>query len=200
MTANGRETPDQARTRRRWITLAELVAVAGMLIAALTLYLNWSDRRAERAEKVQETASETKAKARVMLTGTVQDGGDTLALADAAHQISAAEVRFPAGLGVPAQDAMPGPAIHAGWFERALVAATDKAADKTQGRLPVLVTVKWWDGDTERSDTARYDILWRTHGRVLQGRKLELAGFTLAERVGTAAALEKAWAKVRPAS
>ena len=45
------ETADQARTRRRWITLAEVVAVAGVVIAALTLYLNVSDRRADRAER-----------------------------------------------------------------------------------------------------------------------------------------------------
>ena len=39
------ETSEQAKTRRRWLTLAELVAVSGLLIGALTLWLNWSDKR-----------------------------------------------------------------------------------------------------------------------------------------------------------
>ena len=41
------ERAEAAATRRRWITLAEVVAVAGVLIGALTLYTNWSDRRAD---------------------------------------------------------------------------------------------------------------------------------------------------------
>ena len=63
------ESADQARTRRRWITLAEFVAVAGLLIGAATLYLNWSDRREDRVEKIQAAAAEGKAKARVTLEG-----------------------------------------------------------------------------------------------------------------------------------
>jgi len=40
------ETPTERReaaaTRRRWVTLAEVVAVAGVLIAALTLSAGWA--------------------------------------------------------------------------------------------------------------------------------------------------------------
>ena len=45
------ETPDQARTRRRWISLAEIATIAGLLIGAGGLYLNWQDRREDQAEK-----------------------------------------------------------------------------------------------------------------------------------------------------
>lgn len=198
MSASSRETAEQAQTRRRWITLAEFVAVAGLLIGALTLYLNWSDREQDRAEKARETATEASAKSIVTLVGTVTGGGRSIALADAAHQISDAQVRFPAALKVAPRDAMPGPSIEAAWFADALLALTDAGSDSTEGRLPVLVTTRWWDGDIQRSGVARYDILWRTHGRVLQGRKLELTGFTLADRDGSVAGLEKAWARERP--
>ncbi|MGQ7355397.1 hypothetical protein ACTGXY_11450, partial [Streptococcus suis] len=77
------ETADQARTRRRWITLAEVVAVAGVLIAALTLYLNFVDRRADQADKAAAAAKDAVAQARVELAGTV-DGG-TIALKDPRH-------------------------------------------------------------------------------------------------------------------
>jgi hypothetical protein len=33
------------------VGLAEFVAVAGLLVAALTLYLNWSQRRSDAADK-----------------------------------------------------------------------------------------------------------------------------------------------------
>lgn len=192
------ETADQRRTRRRWISLAEFVAVAGLLIGAATLYLNWSDRREDKTERVQAEASENKTKAIATLTGAAQRGGDTLALTDAAHTLTEATVRFPSALRVAAQDAMPGPAIEASWFVPALLAATDKGPDEQSGRLPVLVTVGWWDGDAKRTSTARYDLLWRTHGRMLQGRRLELTGIALADRSASTAALDAAWAKRKP--
>jgi hypothetical protein len=63
----------------------------------------------------------------------------------------------------------------------------------------VLVAVTWWDGDRQRSDAAVYDVLWRTQGRMLGGRKLTLMGFTLRARTASAKALDAAWAKVKPA-
>lgn len=194
----GTETRDQARTRRRWISLAELVAVAGLLIGAATLYFNWSDRREDKAAQAQAAAVEGKSKTLVTLTGEVGAGGDTIALSAADHELSEATVRFPAALGVASQDAMPGPAIQAPWIAPALLAATDKGADEQSGRLPVLITVGWWDGDVKRSSTALYHLLWRTHGRVLQGRKLELTGIALEQRTASAATLDKAWARRKP--
>lgn len=192
------ESADQARTRRRWITLAEFVAVAGLLIGATTLYLNWSDRREERADKAEAVAAEGKAKAHVTLTGTVADGGSAISLADPAHSFSAATVRLPSALGGGTQDAMPGPTIEAAWFADRLLALTDKGSDERQGRLPVLVTVTWWDGEVRHSDAALYDVLWRTEGRMLQGRRLRLTGLALADRSASPAALERAWARQKP--
>jgi len=192
------ESADQARTRRRWISLAEIVAVAGLLIGAGTLYLNWSDRQEDRAEKVAAAKSEGKARKFLTLTGKASSDGDTLALATTGQEISEATVRFPTALKVAAQDAMPGPAIQTSWFAPALLAATDKGADERSGRLPVLISVGWWDGDEKRTATARYDLLWRTHGRVLQGRKVELTGIALADRSASAAALDTAWKRAQP--
>jgi len=49
---------------------------------------------------------------------------------------------------VDAQTGLSSPQIDANWFERALLKVTDKGADDRQGRLPVLITATWWDGDT----------------------------------------------------
>lgn len=192
------ETADQARMRRRWITLAEVVGVAGLIIAALGLWMNWSDRRSDEAERTAERTGEQRQHALVTLTAMVTDGGQSLTLADPQHTIAAASVQLPSGLQVAAQDAMPGPRISAGWFERQLLELTDGGADDRSGQLPVLVTTSWWDGPDQRRDTAIYDVLWSSHGRLIGGRRIELTGLALRSRGGSAAALDRAWQQARP--
>lgn len=191
------ETREQAATRRRWITLAELVAVAGLLIAASSLYLNWSGRRADEAARAAAAASSERARGVVTLAGAVADDGDALALADGARIFSAATVTFPAALGVAATDAMPGPRIEARRFADPLLRLAGKDAggggEDRRGRLPVLITVTWWDGDRSLHETALYDIMWRTEGRFLRGHKLVLTGLALTARTAAPAALEAAW-------
>jgi len=186
------ETADQAATRRRWVTLAELVAVAGVLIAAATLYLNWTDRRADEAARAAQSASSERERGVVTLLGTVADGGDALALNGGERNFSAATVTFPKALGIAPQDALPGPRIAGDWFADALLKAND-GSEARHGRLPVLISVSWWDGAVNHSETALYDVLWRTESRFLRGRKLELTGLALTSRNGTPAALEAAW-------
>lgn len=194
-----KETADQA-TRRRWITLAELVAVAGVLIAALTLYLGWSDRRADEAARRAEAASSTRARARVNLTGTVEGGGATLALKDAQHDLSELVVAFPHALGIATQRPAE-TAIEASWIAKPLLKLTDGGADERTGRLPVLLTARYWDGDAARTATGIYDVIWKTRkGDWFQGRKLTLESLRLRERGGSQARLDALWAGEKPAS
>lgn len=188
----------EQRTRRRWISLAEFIAVAGLLIGIATLYLNWSGQREDHVAKETEAETEQKAKAIVTLTGTVTGGGDAIAVSDPARTFSAAVARFPTVLAVPTRDAMPGPTLRAAWFEKPLLALTDSGADERTGRLPVLLTVTWWDGDSRHRDTALYDVLWKTEPRILRGRKLVLTGLALHDRTASAAKLDAAWAREQP--
>ena len=94
------ERKEAAATRRRWITLAEVLAVAGVLIAALTLWSNWADRREDAAARTATETSEAREKARLDLIGTVADGGRTLALKDPRHDLREAVIVFPTATGV----------------------------------------------------------------------------------------------------
>ncbi len=192
------ERKEAAATRRRWVSLAEAVAVAGVLIGALTLWMGWSDRRADEATKVATSSAEARDRARVDLAATVEDGGRTLALKDERHDLSEAVIAFPRALGIGVQRPSGDPAIDAGWLERPLLDLTDGGADERTGRLPVLVTVKYWDGDTARNATGIYDVIWKTEGRVLRGRTLKLEGLRLRQRGGDQRALDAAWARVKP--
>ncbi|SFP37653.1 hypothetical protein [Sphingomonas rubra] len=191
-----KETAEQA-TRRRWITLAELVAVAGVLIAALTLYLGWSDRRADEAARQAETANSARDRSRVDLKAAVEDGGTALALTDERHDLSELTVAFPRALGVATQRPAE-TAIDADWIAAPLLKLTDGGADARTGRLPVLLTVRYWDGDAARTATGIYDVIWRTEGRMLRGRTLSLEGLRLRERGGGQARLDAIWAREKP--
>lgn len=192
------ERREAAATRRRWVTLAEAVAVAGVLIAGLTLWNNWSDRRATAADKAVAAQSASKARSRIALTATVEDGGRRLALRDPAHDLQDAAIIFPAALGVSEQRPAGDAVIDADWFANALLKVTDGGADDREGRLPVLVRVTYLDGDAVRTATSLYDVVWRTEGRLLRGRTVKLEGLRVRSRSGSTTALNAAWAKEKP--
>lgn len=198
MSESPAERREAAATRRRWVSLAEILAVAGVVIAALTLFSNWSDRRADQATKIATTTAEAHDKARVDLTGTVEHGGRTLALKDPRHDVQDAVIMFPKAIAVGEQHPAGDPAIAVAWFDDALLALTDGKADARTGRLPVLVTVTYWDGDVSRSASAIYDIVWRTEGRFLRGRTVRIEGWKLRQRGGSQATLDAAWARLKP--
>jgi hypothetical protein len=190
---NDAETVEQKTRRRRWLTLAEFVAVAGVLIGGLGLYLNWADRREERAAQAATAAKEAKVSRVVRLEGTIAGDGDAITLSDPARKIETIDIAFPPRLGVAAREGVPQPRIEKDWFKDALLKATDGGADDVEGRLPVLITAYWWDADVKRSDRAIYDVVWRTEGQTFSGRSLDLTALSLRERGGSSARLDRLW-------
>lgn len=184
------ETPDQARTRRRWITLAEAVAVAGVIIAALSLYLGWADRQEERAEKAAAAQSQTKAASVITLRATRAKDGARLDLADAAHPVDGVDIAFPTALGTSAQTGLVKPAVEAKWLKP----GTDNA--KT-GRVPILITSTFWEADVKRTDRAIYDVAWRKDNGLF-GDSVKLEGMALRERGGSQARLDAIWKTIAP--
>jgi hypothetical protein len=192
------ETADQARTRRRWITLAELVALAGVVIGALSLWNSWTERRDAAAERQASATKETRQRQVIRLDGTLAGDGQTVTLADPDHRLDGIDLAFPTALGVAPQVGLARPRIEAGWIAPALLKATDGGPDVQSGKLPVLVTAHWWDADTRRDDRAIYEVAWSTKGRVLQGRALRLDGVLLRERGGSAKRLDALWTRPKP--
>lgn len=199
------ETPTERReaaaTRRRWVTLAEVVAVAGVLIAALTLWTNWSDHRANEADKIAAQSSAARERTKIDLSAIVQDGGNTLLLKDARHDLQDVTITFPRALGVSPQRPPAEPVIDKSWFSKPLLKLTDGGADNRAGRLPVLVSVQYFDGDTTRSASGIYEVIWKTEaGLPLMGRSLKLEGLRVRQRGGDQAKLDAIWGKEKPAA
>ncbi len=198
------ETPNEraeaAATRRRWITLAELVGVAGVLIGAISLWMNWNDKQQDKAEKSAEKAVAARVQTNVRLRGAVASGGDSLTLSDDNQKIETVDLSFPPALGIEARPGVVPPRIELDWFAKRLLKATDGGADEQEGRLPVRIVSYWaepGDIDTPRQSVAIYDIAWKTEGRVLQGRKLEITGIVRREAGGTPARLDALWKRPR---
>jgi len=193
---------EAAATRRRWLTLAEVVAIAGVVIGALTLWNNWQGREADQEAQrmaAAQAASAARASSVVTLTATPKHDGEMLALKDPQHNIQSVELRFPSALGVAPQSSTVDLAIESGWFEKALLDATAHGPAEQSGRLPVLITADYWNGEKHMTDSAIYDVIWQSHGRLLRGRALEMKGIVLERRHGaTQAAVDALWNAQQP--
>ena len=185
---------EAAATRRRWINLGEFVAVAGLIIAVLGLYLTWSDRRADTADKQVAAANVAREGARFDIRAVAAaDGASLLLQHDERHAIRDATVTFPTALGVGSKDTV-ADSIDRGWFEHALL----KATEARSGRLPVLIVLTYWDGDTPRTTRGLYDIGWKTEkGLPLFGRSLKLESLRLREIGGDQKRLDAAWSAAK---
>lgn len=189
------EKAEDRAIRRRWITIGEGVAVAGVLIAAGSLYLSWSEKREASAEKQAERSEEARKTASVTFVGRAR--GDSIALEASDHLVEGIEITFPRSLGIPSQLALAELRIAKKSYEKPILQATDGGPDRIEGRLPVLLTTAYMDRTRRVVDKSIYDILFVTEGHMLGGRSVRPKRLVLRERVDGAdatARLDQLWA------
>lgn len=187
------ERREAAATRRRWVTLAEIVALAGVVIAALTLWNSWQERAATQADRQAAVASAAQAHGRLQLRGRVSDGGRRLTLSDPAHDVTDLTIAFPTELGVADQS----PADDSIDVDGLSDPVAKAMGDTHEGRLPVLITARYLDGDTTRTTAGIYDIVWRSVARPLRSRVVRIEGFRMRERGGTIKRVDALWKAAR---
>ncbi len=177
-----------------------MVAVAGVIIAALTLYNNWQERRDAAADKAVEAASATRDKTRFVLRGTPSKDKSQIVLAKTeAHPLGDVRVTFPTALDVGPQDAVD-QTIESRWFEKALRKATDGGPDAQSGRLPVLIRYNLFHRRSADDAAGGLRSRVETHGRPLRGRVVELIDLRLRETGGNQARIDALWTKDHPAT
>ena len=186
---------EEGKRRQRWLNLAEFVAVAGLIIAALGLYNGWSERRDAATEKRAASAGAAAARARLNLRATVENGARVL-LRDPRHELQDVAITFPTKLDLEVRRPAAHAEIERAWFADALLKATDGGPDEREGRLPVLVAAEYLDGDERRTGSAIVDLVWQTDGRLLAGRSLRIVAARLRERGGNQARIDALWARV----
>jgi len=204
------ETPAEKKRRLRFLTLAEIVGIAAVAIAALGYWDNHRERTQtdrERAAEAQEKKAEARAgamKLSFLMTGTPEGSGDRLRLASVHSEqvIQTQALTFPSEIrGDPVQTTG-NPRIEAGWFEGGLSKAEHaRGAKSHQGRMPVAIVTAYIEDGQAKTDTAIYLVGFSTHPRMLRADKVELEGLSLMRRgVGEnlQAAVDGAWTRQNP--
>jgi hypothetical protein len=202
--------PRKKRLPIRWLSLAEIVGIAALAIAALGYWDTHRERKLTEAERVAE-AKEKQAEARAgalklsfLMTGSPEAGGERLRLATVHPEqvIQTQAISFPSEIRGDAEQTTGNPRLEAGWIEDGLSKADHARGGKLRhGRLPVgIVTVFIEDGQT-KTDRSIYLVGYSAHPRMLRSDKVELEGLSLVRRgVGDnlQAAVDGIWARQNP--
>ena len=183
-------------SRRRWLTLGEILAVLALVISAASFWDAHQDRKIARA-----TVEKPRAATPLVLKASATDDGNALAITAAGTDrvIQTQTIIFPESLGVAAVDTVGNARIEAGWFADALRQALPEP--RKAGRLPVAIVTRYTDNGVDREDSALYDIGHGWRSRLLQSDAPRLEGITLVSRGGKdlAARVEARWRKAHPA-
>lgn len=198
---------EKAATRRRWLTLAELLAVAAVAISALTLWDNHSDRARQREAQTASASKASAEAATMVLRGTPDREGGRIALAALREDqaIQAQTFAFPTALGVDAIDTAGDPRIESGWFadglKKALKAAERDDTVHGDERVPVLIGTRFLVDGRMIEDRTLYDIGVKLDGQFLGGERVRLRGLSLVSHVKSGDGrrqLDARWAQLHP--
>ncbi len=197
---------EAAAIRRRWITLGEVLAVAAVMISALTLWNSWTERSDSEATKAQEAQQASTRAGTLALTATASGERELSLKPGSADQLVQSQtISFPSALGADPAETTGEPRIEAGWFDRALKKARNEAGlpDDSRGdeRLPVAITTRFLVNGAAYEDVAIYDIGYTISGRLLAGHSVTLRGLSLVSRVKSGDAqkrLDARWTQIFP--
>ncbi|MGZ6019855.1 MAG: hypothetical protein ACXWKO_14400 [Phenylobacterium sp.] len=204
------ETPSERKRRLRFLTVAELVGIAALAIAALGYWDSHRERtltERERAAEAQEKKAEARAgalKLTFLITGSPEGEGDRLKLSSVHPEqvIQTQALTFPSEIRGDAVQTTGNPRIEAGWIEGGVTKAEHARGGKGRsGRLPVAIVTTFIEDGQTKTDTALYQLGYSAHSRVLRSDKVELEGLSLIRHgVGgdAQAAVDAVWTKQNP--
>ena len=164
------ETESQKRSRLRWVTLGEAIAIAALILSGLGLWHEWSKPgdKPVVVEKERESIP-------LALRGRVADDGRTLEISpiEDSHALQSLTVT----IGSERIDLGSDGELTAEAVEDAL----GKAAEDGKGthRLPVRVAAKYVEAGTDKTAAGSYVIAYQwKDGGLLSGRSLRLTGLS----------------------
>jgi len=166
-------TEAQRKSRLRWITLGEAVAIAALIVSAAGLWLSW---KTTGEDKGPTEVVEKRQSVPLALRGKASDDGRTLEISpvESGHALQSLDVMV---AGSSAIEAGSDGQLSASDLESAL---GDKADDgKGTHRIRVRIASKYVEAGADKSATGSYVISYRWEGGgLLGGRSLRFSGFT----------------------
>jgi len=164
------ESEAKRRSRLRWVTLGEAIAIAALILSGLGVWREWS-KPDDKAVVVEKEPSAIP----LALRGRVQDNGRAIEITpiEEGHALESLTIRI-AGKAIElGSDGR----LSAGDVEDAL-GKIDKDAKGTQ-RLPVRISAKYVEAGADKSATGSYTIAYKWEGGgLLSGKSLRFAGLS----------------------
>ena len=165
------ETEAKRKSRLRWITLGEAIAIAALIISAVGVWISWKGEEAK-----PTTVVEKKTTVPLVLRGKVADDGKSLEITPADSEHALQTLMIKTGAGTPIEVGSDG-SLSASEFQSAL---GDKAPDvKGTNRMSVRITSRYVEAGADKSATGSYVIAFRwDDGGLFGGRSLRFVGFS----------------------
>ena len=188
------DTPRKKRLPLPWLSLAEIVGVAALVLAGLGYWDSHRERiqqDRQRIESERDKAAEERRRAAdaqaaaqklaFLMTGAAEGEGDKVRLTSVhAEQVIQTQTRwFPTLVRADSATTTGNPRIEAGWIDAGLRKAGGRSDN---GRVPVAIETVFIQDGQIRTDRSVYLLGYSRHGRLIGGPKLELEGLSLARR------------------
>jgi hypothetical protein len=161
-----------AKTRRRWINLGEIIAVAALIVSAIGVWIAWKSTSNDRPTKVVEQRLPIP----LTLRGTVERDGRALVIApvEQSHALESLTLKMagasPIELG---SDGM----LDSSDVESALKGRD--ADDKGSHNISVRIAARYVEMGKDRISSGNYVLRYRWEGGgLLGGRSLRIAGLS----------------------
>lgn len=159
------------KTRRRWISLGETIAIAALIVSAVGVWIAWKSSNNDRPTEVVEHRSAVP----LALRGTADSDGRTLTIApaDPGHALQSLRVTIK---GATPIDVGSDGRLSASDVEAALSGREKEAKDVTLS-LPVRIDARYVEAGTDRRGGGSYILRYKWEGGGLfGGRSLRLLG------------------------
>jgi hypothetical protein len=163
------ETEAKKRSRLRWVTLGESIAIAALIISGLGLWREFT-KPDEKPVVVEKTSSIP-----LTLRGRAQDEGRSLEITpvENSHALQSLAITTGASKIELGSDGT----LDAKTVENALGKSVEK--DEAMHRLRVRIEAKYVEGGADKSATGSYMLAYRWEGGgFLGGRSLRLTGLS----------------------
>ena len=159
------------RTRRRWINLGELIALAALIVSALGVWIAWKSSSQDKTTRIVEQKSAVP----LALRGTIDADGRTLTImpADPSHGLEGLTVRIKGAS--PIEVGSDG-RLYASDLESALKGREKEPKDVTLS-VPVRIDARYVEAGDDRRGGGSYQLRYKWEGGGLfGGRSVHLIG------------------------
>ena len=163
------------KTRRRWINLGELIALAALIVSGLGVWIAWKNNSEDKPTRVVEQKSSVP----LALRGTVDSEGRVITLvpADASHALESATVTIKGAS--PIEVGSDG-RLAAGDVQAALNGREKESKGLTHS-IPLRIAARYVEAGADRRGGGNYVLRYKWEGGGLfGGRSLRLVGLSKA--------------------